>query len=999
MDRSKSVCLVVLLGALLPGVLESAASGWAPDACSDERPPNVVFFLVDDLGWSDLACHGSRFHDTPNIDRLAREGARFTDAYATSHVCSPSRASLMTGKYPARLKLTDWLPGRKDFPFQQLKNAHIRQALPLQETTLAEALKQHGYRTGHFGKWHLGEAPAGPLRQGFDIQVPQDWFKGWPKAGYHYPFELEALSGKKGDYLTDRLTDEALQFIDQNRDGPFFLYLSHFAVHDPIQGRPDLVGKYESRRAKLPPAEKPFALEGNPDAKPSSSFTRERLDEMIGDKACAGYRVLPNRLVKVKQRQDNPHFAAMVESVDQSLGRVVARLKALGLEQNTIILFTSDNGGMAAANFGRPDRVVAPDELDAAYSTSNLPLRGAKGWLYEGGIRVPLIIKWPGQIRAGLVIDEPVTGTDYYPTLLDMVGMPKLPDQHVDGTSLKPLFHGASALDRDALYWHFPHYSNHGMQSPGGAIRRGRYKLLEYFENGTVQLFDLEADPGERNDLAEIHPEIAGELLEMLRQWRKVVGAEMMEPNPDFDEPAAHADGGKLNGIGGGRTATHHKNMESSMHLKTALIIGAATAATTTGTLAQNIPPDKDLEYPRYSEKPGDRIISRSEYHKKLQGFWLGQCIANWTGLRTEGVKKTAPFFTDNAWGTNQGSKNQKIEFVLVEEGAVWGADDDTDIEYIYQDALDASNTSMLTPQNIRDAWLKHIKREENNFLWVSNEKALHLMMDGMLPPATSLPENNPYFDQIDAQLTTEIFGLLAPARPDVALKMAHLPIRTTAYREAEWIAEFYVVMHALAARVDPELPRKDQVLWLAAQARQRLPDESFPAKMYDFIKREYEANPDKNNWEQTRDKLHRRHTGVTTDGYNYRSWFDAGINFGASLVSLFYGEGDFKRTVQIGTLCGYDSDNPTATWGGLLGFMMGPDAIEDAFGGKKLSRLYHIGRTRIHFPDRTPDRDGDDAFDLMALRGVHVIDRVVIEEMGGGVDLDRDLWCIPDGR
>lgn len=428
-------------------------------------------------------------------------------------------------------------------------------------------------------------------------------------------------------------------------------------------------------------------------------------------------------------------------------------------------------------------------------------------------------------------------------------------------------------------------------------------------------------------------------------------------------------------------------------------VVVAACLLGTCELQAQEPSRDLELEYPEYACQADDLVVSRSDYHEKLQGFWLGQCIANWTGLRTEGVKKTAPFFTDKDWGTNKGQKNQKIEFVLVEEGGVWGADDDTDIEYIYQDALDARNTSMLTPENIRDAWLKHIKKEENNFLWVSNEKALHLMMEGMLPPATSLPENNPYFDQIDAQLTTEIFGLFAPGRPDVALKMAHLPIRTTAFREAEWIAEFYVVMHALASSVDPELPRKDQVIWLAEQARKQLPNESFPAKMYDFIKRDYEANPDKNNWEQTRDKCHRRHTGVTTDGYNYRSWFDAGINFGASLISLFYGEGDFKRTIQIGALCGYDSDNPTATWGGLLGFMMGPDAIERAFGGKKLSRLYHIGRTRILFPDRTPDRDGDDAFELMALRGVHIIDRVAIKEMGGGVDLDRDLWCIPDGR
>lgn len=528
---SAGLALAVVFSAALLAAAEGPAKGAEP------KKPNVIFFLVDDLGWADLACYGSSFYETPHIDALAREGIRFTDAYAACHVCSPSRASILTGKYPARLKLTDWLPGRREFPFQRLKNARIHQALPLEETTLAEALKRHGYRTGHYGKWHLGEAPAGPLRQGFDIQVPEKWYKGWPKAGYHFPFEFEGFNGKKGDYLTDRLTDEALRFIDDNRNKPFFLYLSHFAVHDPIQGRPDLVKKYERKRSQLPPDREPFILEGNPDSR--TPFSRDQLDKMINEDAYSLYRVLPNQMVKIKQRQDNPEFAAMVESVDESLGRIIAKLKALDLEQNTIIIFTSDNGGMSAANFGNPKRVVAPTKLDAAYSTSNLPLRGAKGWLYEGGIRVPLIVKWPGKGKAGSVIAEPVIGTDYYPTILDMVGVSRLPGQHADGRSLAPLFRGEATLDRDAIYWHFPHYSNHGMQSPGGAIRSGKYKLLEYFENGTVQLFDLDTDPGEHNDLAKTHPEIANQLLKKLHQWQEDVGAERMEPNPDSDASAA----------------------------------------------------------------------------------------------------------------------------------------------------------------------------------------------------------------------------------------------------------------------------------------------------------------------------------------------------------------------------------------------------------------------------------------------------------------------------
>jgi len=508
-----------------------AAEGSSQTA--DPRKPNIIFFLVDDLGWSDIGCYGSRFYDTPHIDALAGEGVRFTDAYATCHVCSPSRASIMTGKYPARLKLTDWLGGREDYSFQRLKNALIHQALPLNELTLAEVLRQHGYRTGHFGKWHLGEAPAGPLQQGFDVQVPRNWCKGWPKRGYHAPFELEGLSDKKGDYLTDRLTDEALKFIDENSSKPFFLYLSHFAVHDPIEGRADLVKKYEKKKTLLPPEDRPYILEGNPDSK--TTFTPAQLDQMIREDAYALYRVLPNQMVKIKQRQDNPQFAAMVESVDESLGRIVAKLKALGLTEDTIIVFTSDNGGMSAANFGNPDHVIPAADLDEYYSTSNLPLRGAKGWLYEGGIRVPLIIKWPGQGKVGSICREPVTGVDYYPTILDMVGIPAVPVQHVDGQSLVPLFQGATSLSRDALYWHFPHYSNHGMQSPGGAIRCGQYKLLEYFENGTVQLFDLEVDLEEQNDLSQRHPEIAGQLLKKLRQWRKKVDAEIMGPNPGFD--------------------------------------------------------------------------------------------------------------------------------------------------------------------------------------------------------------------------------------------------------------------------------------------------------------------------------------------------------------------------------------------------------------------------------------------------------------------------------
>jgi arylsulfatase A len=498
----------------------------------EERRPNVVFFLVDDLGWRDLGCYGSSFYETPNIDRFAEQSVRFTQAYAACHVCSPTRASIMTGKYPARLHLTDWLSGRRDFSFQKLKNAQIHQHLPLEEITIAEALGQHGYRTAHIGKWHLGEEPFGPLQQGFDIQIPR-WNKGWPKAGYHAPFQFDGLDDKKGEYLTDRLTDEAEQFIEANRDRPFFLYVSHFAVHDPIQGREDLVAKYEAKRKrKQPPQGAAFILEGNPDAE--QPLSSEQLAARRKKPAWSGYKVLPDRTVKIKQHQDNVQFAAMVESVDESFGRLLAKLKSLEIDDDTIVILFSDNGGMSAANFGNPKRVVASDSLDRAYSTSNLPLRGAKGWLYEGGIREPLIIHWPQQAQHGKVCDVPVISTDFYPTILEMVGLPLQPKQHADGVSITPLLRGAETLEREAIYWHFPHYSNHGMQSPGGAVRAGDYKLLEYFENGTVQLFNLREDIGEQNDLARTEPDKATQLRTMLHAWRKELSAGMMEPNPEY---------------------------------------------------------------------------------------------------------------------------------------------------------------------------------------------------------------------------------------------------------------------------------------------------------------------------------------------------------------------------------------------------------------------------------------------------------------------------------
>ncbi|MCP4849452.1 MAG: sulfatase [Verrucomicrobiaceae bacterium] len=477
--------------------------------------PNVVFFLVDDLGWADVGCYGSTFHETPNIDRLAREGMRFDNAYATCHVCSPSRASILTGKYPARTDLTEWLRGRPERDFEKLHSAQKLMSLPDEEITLAETLKKHGYATANYGKAHLSKDPR---TYGFDEAIT-----GWVRS-YYYPFSgqyTKTLPAKKGDYYTDKLTDAALNFIERNKDRPFFVHLEHFAVHDPIQGRKNLVEKYQKKLAGMPKQKGPaFILEPNPDGPVLSA---DELKVLEKNDVLSAHQ--DKRVWWVKQKQDNVEFAGMLEATDESLGRIRAKLNELGLAENTIVIFTGDNGGMSASNQYRG--INHPRKsLDSRFASSNLPLRGAKGWNYEGGIRVPLIVHWPGQTKANALSHAMVTGTDYYPTLLEMMDLPLLPRQHVDGKSFAPALKG-KAHDRGAIYWHFPHYSNHGYQSPGGAIRLGNYKLLEYFEKGSVQLFDLEKDLGEQNDLSKVKPEITKNLLKMLHDWRREVDAKM----------------------------------------------------------------------------------------------------------------------------------------------------------------------------------------------------------------------------------------------------------------------------------------------------------------------------------------------------------------------------------------------------------------------------------------------------------------------------------------
>jgi len=443
---------------------------------------NIVLFLIDDLGWRDLGCQGSTYYRTPNIDRLAREGARFTDAYAACAVCSPTRAAILTGKYPARLMLTDWLPSGRWNPKARLRSGRFVRALPLEEFTIAEALRDAGYRTASIGKWHLGSEPFSlPEHHGFDVNIAGN-AHGAP-GNYFFPYEgdwsipttgLRArwnvlADGKPGEYLTDRLTDEAVKFIRENRARPFFLYFPHYGVHTPLQARKEMIAHYE----KIPETE----------------------------------------------RQGKPAYAAMIESVDESVGRVLAILAELGLEQNTLIIFTSDNGGFYNA-------------------TSNAPLRANKGAYYEGGIRVPLIIKWPGVIRPGWTSSEPVISTDLYPTCLAAAGLPLRPNQHLDGLNLLPLLAGNPTLGRRSLFWHFPHYNEHPSSVPSSVVRRGPWKLIQTFDPEGMELYNLAEDLSETRNLATEQPGLKEELLGELEAWRREVGAEMMRPNPDYDPTA-----------------------------------------------------------------------------------------------------------------------------------------------------------------------------------------------------------------------------------------------------------------------------------------------------------------------------------------------------------------------------------------------------------------------------------------------------------------------------
>jgi len=468
---------------------------WALAAIAPADPaprPNIVFFFADDLGYSDLGAYGSTFYETPHLDQLAREGVKFTDAYAACQVCSPTRASLMTGQWPQRTGITDYIsPQGGNLPENWKRNTILLPArnedrLALDAPTIAKALKAAGYATFFAGKWHLGPEGWWPEDQGFDHNLGGNE-RGGPYGGDRYfsPYGNPRLTdGPPGEHLPDRLAAETAAFIDSNRDRPFFAFLSFYSVHTPLMARDDLRQKYEEKRDWL-------GLQ--------TRWGREHTRDV--------------RLV-----QDHPVYAGMVEAMDLAVGRVLAKLDQLGLRDNTLVIFTSDNGGLSTSE---------------GWPTSNLPLRAGKGWAYEGGIREPLLVRWPAVIQPGTVTSTPVSSPDFYPTFLEIAGAKPAHGQILDGVSLLPVFRGGTLPERP-LFWHYPHYGNQG-GAPSAAIRRGDWKLIEWFEDQRLELFHLPTDLGEQHDLYRQHPGRADALRAELRAWQQEIGARFPTPNPNYD--------------------------------------------------------------------------------------------------------------------------------------------------------------------------------------------------------------------------------------------------------------------------------------------------------------------------------------------------------------------------------------------------------------------------------------------------------------------------------
>jgi len=439
--------------------------------------PNIVFFLVDDMGWGDIGCYGHQFHETPAIDKLCTEGVKFTQAYAACTVCSPSRAAILTGRYPARLHLTDWIAGHKH-PWAKLKVPDWKMQVDHERVTLPKALKEAGYTNYFLGKWHLmpHEDPETmhdyvPEKQGFDINIGgREWGQPKGRGKYFYPFDVPGLEGQEGDFMTDKLTDKAVDIIGNSKDKPFFLYLSYYILHGPLMTKPEYKEKF-----------------------------RQKAKEQG---------------LELKDRDFN--YAGMAQSMDESVARVLQALKDNGLDENTIIVYTSDNGG--------------------DNHSSNGGLRERKGYAYEGGTRVCQMIKWSKKIKAGTVCDQPVIHTDLYPTLLEMANLPEQNDEHLDGKSLVPLLTEEKKLNRKNIYWHYPHYHR---TNPYSAVRSGDMKLIEFLEDGRLELYDLKNDMTETTNLVAQQPDTVKSLLNDLNSWRKKVGAQMMDPNPDYDPDKA----------------------------------------------------------------------------------------------------------------------------------------------------------------------------------------------------------------------------------------------------------------------------------------------------------------------------------------------------------------------------------------------------------------------------------------------------------------------------
>jgi arylsulfatase A-like enzyme len=472
-----------------------AVVAWETFPKDPMKQPNILFILIDDLGCRDLTCFGSTFYETPNLDRLAAQGVRFENAYASCHVCSPTRASIMSGKYPARAGVTQWIGGNAEGKLKDVPYLHY---LPLEEKSVAAALRDGGYQTWHVGKWHLGDEAFHPEHHGFDVNIG-GCHKGQPgKNGYFSPYNVQVSPGPEGEYLTDRLTDEAIGLIRRRtRDRPFFLHLSHYAVHTPLAAPQALVEKYERKARAMKLDQRDPLVPGEP------------------------HPCLHKQDVPVVRRMFQSHvvYAAMMENLDWNIGRVLAALDAEGLADDTLVLFTSDNGGLSTSE-GSP--------------TCNLPYNEGKGWMYEGGVRVCQMARWPRVVRPRTRCFTPVTSTDFYPTFLDAAGLPLLQEQHCDGVSLMPLLRGTDRLDREAIYWHYPHYSNQG-DAPAAAVVCGSWKLIEHFEDGRIELFDLATDPSEQSDLAVAEPARAARMLALLKAWQADVEAKIPERNPAYE--------------------------------------------------------------------------------------------------------------------------------------------------------------------------------------------------------------------------------------------------------------------------------------------------------------------------------------------------------------------------------------------------------------------------------------------------------------------------------